>query len=496
MTRRILHVAGEVQPLMKTGGLADAVAGLAGAHHHRGQQVHILMPAYADTLSRFPDIEPEPGYQPPRGLEGTRLLRTRLPSSGVPVWLLEAPGFSNRPGNPYTDDSGQEQLDNDLRFARLSRVAVALAAGYALRDWHAQVLHCHDWHAGMTPVYAMLQRLEAVQVFTIHNLGYDGRFPLSRMPGLQLPPWLWHPEALEFHDRLSFLKGGLAFSDAITTVSPTYAREIMRPDYGEGFQGLLRHRRDDLTGILNGVDYQVWDPETDIHLPYHYSRSRPGRKYMLRRALRKEFRLPNHRDVPLICMVGRLVPQKGVDLVLDALSLLGDAPFQLIVLGSGDAEWERRLEAAAEQWPEHMRVHVGYEEALAHRLIAGSDMLLMPSRFEPCGLVQLQALRYGTVPVVRETGGLADTVVDATPRNLRAGTATGIVFDAATAGALAEAMRRAMELYSRKTLWWTLIRQAMRQDHSWSASAGAYEMLYEELLAEQASASRRIIGVD
>ncbi len=490
MMHRILFVASEVQPLMKTGGLADAVAGLATALHRRGHDVRILMPGYADTLARTRECQAVPGYRPPEGLEHTRLLASRLPGSALPVWLLDAPGFSNRPGDPYNDRQGRARPDNHARFGALCHTAAAIGAGTAVPDWRADIVHCHDWHTGLVPVYAMLQRLPASIVFTIHNLGYDGRYPERVLEPLRLPAWLWHPEALEYYGSLSFIKGGLNFADRLTTVSPTYAREILTPDHGEGLEGILGERANRLCGILNGLDRETWDPQSDPHLAYHYSRSAPGNKRHLRTALRKEFSLGNHRDIPLVAVVGRLAHQKGIDLLLRALPDLMKMPVRLLILGSGEPEFERQLTSAARRWAGRMQVHIGYEEALAHRLLAGSDMLLMPSRFEPCGLVQLQALRYGTIPVVRHTGGLADTVVDATQESLRSGSATGITFPGTSAESLLEAMQRALELFGHKTLWHALVRNAMAQDFSWDSSARAYETLYQETLLERFNGSQ------
>lgn len=478
---RILFVASEVSPLMKTGGLGDAVAGLAAALHRRGHDVRVLMPAYADTLARSAAVTEVTSYTPPPELQNSRLLALSPGAEEVPVWLLDAPGFSDRPGNPYTDDSGRPVTDNHLRFGALCRAAVAIAGGRALPGWQAELIHCHDWHAGLVPVYAMLERVPAATVFTVHNLGYHGRFPAAALQQLGLPPWLWHYSALEYHGDLSFIKGGLCFADQLTTVSPGYAGEILTPEYGEGLDGVLRARRDRLTGIVNGLDTVTWDPERDPCLDHHYSSARLAGKERCRQALCREFGLEEG-QAPLIAMVGRLTAQKGVDILLDALPSLMDEPLRLIVLGSGEHRYEQALREAALSRPGRMAVHMGYDEPLAHRLIAGTDMVLMPSRFEPCGLVQLQALRYGTVPVVRRTGGLADTVVDATTATVKAGSASGFCFEQASPGALVAGVRRAMNLYCDRDAWNALQRRGMEQDFSWTDSAGRYEHLYQRLV--------------
>jgi len=486
MTMRILFVAAELSPLMKTGGLGDAVAGLAAALHRRGHDVRVLMPAYADTLAdtlvdtlaRTEAVTEVAGYRPPPSMENSRLLTTRLGPEALPVWLLDTPGFADRPGNPYTDDDGTPSADNHLRFGRLCRAAVAIAGGRALPGWQAELIHCHDWHTGLVPVYAMLERVPTTTVFTVHNLAFHGRFPFAALQQLGLPPWLWHYSALEYHGDLSFIKGGLCFADHLTTVSPGYAEEILTPDYGEGLDAVLRERRTQLTGILNGLDTHIWDPERDPCLDHHYSSTRMAGKARCRQSLIREFGLKES-SRPLLVVVGRLTPQKGTDLLIEALPALMEEPLDVIVLGSGDRVYEQSLREASATWQGRLAVHIGHDEALAHRMIAGADMVLMPSRFEPCGLVQMQALRYGTVPVVRRTGGLADTVVDATTGNLEDGIATGFCFDQASANGLVEAMRRALQLYGDAQAWKTLQRRGMKQEFSWAKSAERYESLYQ-----------------
>lgn len=485
MKQRILLVASELQPLMKTGGLADAVAGLATALHQRGHDLHVLMPAYADTLARLHSVAEVAGSGSSPGLGNARLLETRLSPGGVPVWLLDAPGFSDRPGNPYTDAGGQPASDNHLRFGRLCRVAALLAGGRVVPGWRADVIHSHDWHAGLVPVYAMLERIDAAIVFTIHNLAYHGLFPFAALETLGLPPWLWHYRALEYRGELSFIKGGLYFADRLATVSEGYAKEILTREYGEGLEGLLRERRPVLRGIVNGLDTQAWDPRTDVHISANYSPESPDNKRRCREALREEMALDGEPGVPVIALLGRLTGQKGIDLLVEALPELMKAPLQLLVLGSGEHAYERQLRKAADHWPGRMAVRIGYDEALAHRMIAGADMVLMPSRFEPCGLVQLQALRYGTVPVVRHTGGLGDTVIDADRTSLKADTATGVCFRETSSEALIEAVLRAVELYRDGTSWHAMMRRGMVQAFSWDASAVAYERVYVEILAER-----------
>lgn len=483
---RILFVASEFSPLMKTGGLGDAVAGLAAALLRRGHDVRVLMPAYGDILARAETMDSVPDYRPPPALSTSRLLATRAGPDEVTVWLFDMPGFGDRMGNPYIEDNGEPPADDHLRFGGLCRAAVAIADGSALTGWRADLIHCHDWHTGLVPVYALLGRVPAATIFTIHNLGYQGRFPFSALHQLGLPSWLWHYSALEFHGDLSFIKGGLCFADQLTTVSPGYAREILTSEYGEGLDGVLRERRDRLTGTLNGLDTTIWDPERDPYLDSHYCKAQLAGKGRCRQALSREFGLADD-ETALVVMVGRLTTQKGVDLLLEALPSLIAEPLRLLVLGSGELKYERELHETALSWPGRMAVYIGYNEALAHRFIAGADIVLMPSQFEPCGLVQLQALRYGTVPVVHRTGGLADTVIDATSDNIETGLATGFCFEEAAPEALVASVRRALDLYRDSEVWNALQRRGMAQDFSWTNSAESYERLYQTLLIEKST---------
>jgi len=321
-------------------------------------------------------------------------------------------------------------------------------------------------------------------VFTIHNLAYQGLFPYDIFQSLHLPASLWSLHALEFHGQLSFIKGGIAFADRITTVSPTYAHEIQTPEHGYGLDGLLRHNTARLSGILNGIDERTWNPARDPHLVSPYSMRRLAHKAPNKAALQKEFNLPVDADVAMLGLVSRMVHQKGVDILLDALPSLIELPLQLVVLGSGEAQYEQALRAQAARYPDRLAVLAGYDEAIAHRIQAGADLFLMPSRFEPCGLSQLYSLRYGTVPLVRRVGGLADTVTDAAPEALAAGTATGIAFDAPTPAALAHAVKRALALRRDARLWKQMQLTGMRQDFSWRHSAAEYLQLYEQALSD------------
>jgi starch synthase len=470
---------------MKTGGLGDVCGGLPQALHALGADVRLLLPGYHDTLQRAGQLKRVAQLTVPPLAQPVTLLEGVLPGTRVKVWLIDFPPAYDRPGNPYLSAHGHPWHDNAARFALLARVAAAIALDAAGLAWRPEVVHAHDWQAGLVPALLAANTALPATVFTIHNLAYQGLFPYDTFQSLHLPASLWSLHALEFHGQLSFIKGGIAFADRITTVSPTYAREIQTPEHGYGLDGLLRQRAARLSGILNGIDERIWNPARDPHLVSTYSMRRLTHKTPNKTALQHEFALPVDTDVALVGLVSRLVHQKGLDLLLDALPSLMQLPLQLVVLGSGEAKYERALRAQATQYPDRLAVLAGYDETVAHRIQAGADMFLMPSRFEPCGLSQLYSLRYGTVPIVRRVGGLADTVVEANVANLAAGTATGIVFDAASAEALTGAVQRALALYRDRHVWKQIQLTGMRQDSSWRHSASDYLRLYEEALRDR-----------
>jgi starch synthase len=486
---KILFVASEALPLMKTGGLGDVCGSLPQALHALGTDVRVVMPAYRDAIAnagelrRVAELPLAPWGQPVGLLAGT------LPGSKVKLWLVEFGPAFDRPGNPYLNDYGHPWHDNAWRFALLARAAVAIANDRAGLKWRPEVVHAHDWQTGLVPALLALQDERPATVFTIHNLAYQGLFPHELLFSLGLPADWWSPTVLEFHNQLSFIKGGLVFADWITTVSPSYAREIQTPEFGCGLDGLLRHRAERLIGILNGLDTKVWDPAHDPHLVKPYSAARLTGKKDNKRALQEAFGLPTDPTLPLFGTVGRLVHQKGVDLVLEALPALMNQPLQLVILGSGERAYEDEWRAAAQRYPDRLAVKIGYDETLAHRIEAGVDVFLMPSRFEPCGLNQLYSLRYGTLPLVRRVGGLADTVVDASAAALAAGHATGIVFEEASAAALLAAVERVLSLYRDAAAWKQVMTTGMAQDYSWRHSAQQYLELYQHALAPRPTAA-------
>jgi len=470
---RILFVATEVHPYIKVGGLADVAAGLPAALAELGHEVRVLVPVTAAAL-KAAKIHGAKTLAANRGTlpKGSCLLEAPLAGRRARVWLLDTPGFRRRSGTPYQDKTGAGYRDDTARYDELARVATALAAGQALPAWRPDVVHCNEWHTGLVPVHLLLQRVPVASIFTVHNLGYQGLFPASSFASLGLPAWLWHPAAVEFHGRMNFMKAGLLFSDRITAVSPGYAREILTPEFGAGLEGVLRRHAERLSGIVNGIDMQAWDPARDAALAARFDASHLAARSPNRAALRREFGLPE-RDRLLLGMVARLVPQKGVDLVLDALPALLKLPVDLAILGSGDPALQDSLLAAAKRHPDRIRIRLGHDEALAHRVYAGCDAFLMPSRFEPCGLSQLYAMRYGALPVVHRTGGLADTVRDAAaPR------ANGFLFDAPDVAALARAVGRAVALHRRHPAWRRMMRTGMSEDRSWTRSAREYLKVY------------------
>jgi starch synthase len=357
-----------------------------------------------------------------------------------------------------------------------------LALDQAGLDWRPDVMHCNDWQTGLVPALLAMETHRPATIFTIHNLAYQGLFDWKTFEDLELPYELWSMHALEFYGEMSFIKGGLSFADRINTVSPTYAQEIRTPEFGCGLEGLLNQRVAHLSGILNGVEYDDWNPETDRLIPAQFSSTDPAGKADDKRALQARFGLEERVELPMLGMVGRLVEQKGIDLLLAILDRLMELPLQVVILGSGQHAFEQALSGAAKNYP-NLGVEIGYDEALAHLIEAGADLFLMPSRFEPCGLNQMYSLRYGTLPVVRRTGGLADTVVDADADALADGSASGFVFDEATPADLLDAIERALELHADAHAWRRVMSTAMRQDFSWQRSADAYLALYRDALA-------------
>jgi starch synthase len=482
---RVLHVCTEIYPLLKTGGLADVAGALPAAQVRAGCDARVLVPGFpalrAGILEQALVAELTPAF----GAQAPRLYRGVMPDSGVAAYVIDAPDLFDRPGNPYADAGNHAYADNDSRFALLGWIAARLAEGLD-PAWSPQVVHAHDWHAGLAPAYlkaaeqASGRRL-AGSVQTIHNLAYQGNFPRDRFGALGLPGHFFDVNGIEFHGQSSFLKAGLFFADKITTVSPTYAREIQHGEQGCGLDGLLRARVRDLEGILNGVDDTVWNPATDPLIAAHYDTAVMAGKRACKTALQREAGLAVQNDGPLFCVVSRLTEQKGLHLVLAALPEIVARGGQIMLLGSGDATFEAAFSAAAAAHPQAVAVRIGYDEQLAHRLIAASDVIMVPSRFEPCGLTQLYGLKYGSLPLVRRVGGLADTVVDSSLENMDDELATGFVFDSFDAAGINTAIRRAFALYRRDADWKRVQERAMHQQFGWDAAAAQYIALYHQI---------------
>ncbi|WP_336298445.1 glycogen synthase GlgA [Ramlibacter tataouinensis] len=478
----VLFATPECAPYVKTGGLGDVSGALPAALAARGHDVRVLLPAYrgmkvSGELGDGIDL-PASGPWP-----AAQLLPVKA-DNGVTLLLLACPALYQRAGGPYLDSSGRDYADNALRFGFLSRVAALLGtAGSPIEGWQADIVHANDWPCALAPLYLAHARKQdthrpvAASVLTIHNIAFQGVFELAQADRLDIPgPWRGI-EGVEFWGQLSMLKGGLQFAQAITTVSPTYAQEIQTPAFGAGLDGVLRSRADRLTGILNGIDTAVWNPASDPLLPHRYTADDLSGKARNKATLQAQCGLSPDPNAMVFGLVSRLTPQKGIDLVLQALPALLQSGSQLALLGSGDAQLQQRLLEAAAHAPRAASVTLGFNETLAHLIEAGSDCFLMPSRFEPCGLNQMYSQAYGTPPVVGGTGGLVDSVVDAT---LDPVGGSGFVMRSADGEGFAEALARARAAWTRPAEWRRIQGNGMRRDFGWTASAGRYEQVYAE----------------
>ncbi len=475
---RILFCVSEAVPLAKTGGLADVAGALPAALVKLGADVRLALPRYRGIApaqwrpAGTVDVQVGAERIPVTILDGT------LPDAGVPAWLVDQPRLFDRAG--LYGEGGRDYPDNLARFACLCRATLAWLERQA---WQPDVLHCHDWQTALVPaIIAAGQARRTPTLLTIHNLAYQGLFPAEQFPMTGLPSSMYTIAGLEFWGQINLLKGGLMFADLLNTVSETYAQEIQTAEFGAGLDGVLRDRTRDLFGILNGVDYRAWDPAHDTLIPARYTVDDLSGKRACKGHLQQEFELTPDLGIPLIGMVTRLSDQKGLDLVAAILDQLFAAGTQLVVLGTGDPRYERAFQEVARRHSPQAGVRIGFDNALAHRIEAGADIFLMPSRYEPSGLNQLYSLRYGTVPVVRRTGGLADSIRDATPQALQAGTANGFVFTDYTPQALLQAVRRAFAAFRDAATWPRLQRAGMTADFSWAGSAKKYMGLYERTI--------------
>ena len=476
----VLFVASECAPFVKTGGLADVIGAVPKALAALGVSVKILLPAYpafdaikakGKTVMKIAE------------LHGGAAKLIAVQAEGLDLLLLDAPHLFDRAGNIYLDETGKDWPDNHLRFGGLARIGADVALK-GVKGWKPDVVNCHDWQSGLVPVYLRQAGNKTPCVMTIHNIAFQGLFNADVLKELGLTPKVFVPEGVEYFGKIGFLKGGIAYSDKITTVSPTYANELLLPEFGMGLDGLMKSRDADLTGILNGIDLDIWNPVTDPELTANYSVTRMTGKKKNKAAVEARFGLTPNPKAPLFCVISRLTSQKGLDLLIETLPGLVGRGARLAVLGSGDVELEAAFIGAAHKYAGSVGVIIGYDEALSHLMQGGSDAILIPSRFEPCGLTQLYGLRYGTLPVVARTGGLEDTVIDANDAALQANCATGVQFAPITAPALDTAIARACTLYEQPKTWSAMMRRAMRHPVGWDRSAVAYRDLYAGLVKQ------------
>ena len=480
----ILFATSEMAPWVKTGGLGDVAAALPAALHRARHDVRVLIPAYPALRKAFPQaalLAELPALAP--ALPPSRLLAAAT-ASGLPLLLLDCPQLFDRPGNPYLDAHGQDWADNGTRFGLLSRVAALLGQAASPLAWRPDVVHLNDWQSALAPAWLHYEG-GAASVVTVHNIAFQGNFAADHLTALGLPEHAWRFDGVEYHGQLSFLKAGLQLATRISTVSPTYAREIQDEAFGYGLAPLLRHRADSLRGILNGVDSTLWNPAADPALAVPYAANRLAAKRENKRALQQEMGLDLATDRPLFGIISRLTEQKGLDLVLTLGEGITKLPAQLAILGSGDKLLEAGFRDLADRHPGQIAVKLGFDEALAHRIEAGADCFLMPSRFEPCGLNQMYSLRYGTPPIVRATGGLADTVIDVSEVTLADRTANGFIIAEATPHALWLALERATRCWHDRKLWQRIQQNGMRRDFSWEHAAHDYVTLYRDAIADR-----------
>lgn len=476
---KVLSIASEVYPLVKTGGLADVTGALPLALGTHDIEVKTLVPGYPAVMKVIAKPVKRMTFADLFGVEATVL---EAHHQGLDILVLDAPALFDRPGGPYLDQTGMDYADNWKRFAALSRAGAEIASG-RMPGWRPDLVHAHDWQTALTPLYMRYSLVpEVPSILTIHNIAFQGQFPSDIFPHLGIPGHAYL-ESVEYYGKISYLKGGLQTAHVITTVSPSYAEEILTADFGMGLEGVIASRVDDLYGIANGIDAQVWNPASDELLPARYTAATLKKRRPNRHALTSRFGLEDD-DGPVFSVISRLTWQKGMDLLAQVIDEIVAAGGKLAILGAGDPALEGALRAAAARHKGRVGMVVGYDEKLSHLMQAGADAILVPSRFEPCGLTQLYALRYGCVPIVARTGGLNDTIIDANEAALAAGAATGIQFSPVSADGFRQGIRRAFRLYRDTRLWAQIQRQGMKSDVSWGKSAERYADLYQSLISK------------
>jgi len=484
-TKKVLFVSSEVFPLIKTGGLADVSGSLPAALQHLGIDIRILMPGYPAVLNQLSNLQHLAPLNHLPVIDQAELLLGTIIDTQVKVIVVKAASLYERDGGPYADSNGEEWLDNPLRFGILAKVAALLSSAQSpVNDWQPDIVHCNDWQTGLTPAYMKLvEHSSAKSVISLHNMAFQGCYSPSWLSTLALPPANFSIEGYEYHGQLSFLKAGIFYADAITTVSPRYAQEIQTAAFGFGLEGLLAKRGHEIKGILNGIETDEWNPATDQYLCQPYTVSNLSGKKQVKAALQQTLGLSNDASAPLLGVVSRLTHQKGLDLLLPCMQQLLDAGCQFALLGNGEKALEQAFVELAACNPGKVSVTIGYNEPLSHQVMAASDLFIMPSRFEPCGLNQLYGLAYGTPPVVNATGGLADSVIDTDAGSIENKTANGFVMIEASTNALLASINRALDVFCNdKKTWRKIQKNGMSKNLSWDKSALEYMALYQSLL--------------
>lgn len=485
--QEILFAVSEIAPIIRTGGLADVANGLPRALHSAGHSIQVIVPAYPEVLEGLHKCQPMSRLQLPLG--SVTIHRGFLPNTNVPVLAVDHECFSSRHGNPYCDEQGIEWIDNHIRFALFNQAIVEVSMDRAGLDYAPNLVHCNDWHTGLTPALLSLENNRPATVFTVHNLKHQGLFSRSAFKVLGLPEQWYNPKALEFYGHFSFMKAGLVFADRINTVSPSYAQEIQSACYGNGLEGVLNERSEHLWGLLNGIDTQLWDSTRSPFLSTHFDAHQLDGKAVNKRQLQQAMGLEQRQDSLLIAIVTRVDEQKGIDVALQALENNMHLDFQLAMMVHGSGPLVRALQNFADRNPSRVVLHLGFDEGLSHRLFAAADSFLIPSRFEPCGLTQMFSMRFGTLPIAHRVGGLKDTVFDNASGHPRA---NGFAINTLNVENLSRAISRAVDCYRTEPVRWNRLQQnAMGWEFSWRRAARGYLAYYEDAIAANTNSQRK-----